>query len=251
MGALFGRKQRPARWLGLLGLVCVHLTVAEQLPVRVYTRAEGLAHNRIRCILRDSRGFLWFCTGNQLSRFDGYRFVTFDVGSEPTAIVEESAGIYWVATSGAGVCRFSVSTGAAGGALGLRKTYSLGSEHGSNLVNVAFRDRRGRIWAGTDNGLFMLDQPASQFSRIALGPPSQPGSLFEVGALAEDREGSLWIGTVNGLVRRLPNGRVVFYSPPNSERLRFVRALLLDATDRLWIGHTAGLMVLSPNVLRP
>ena len=35
---------------------------AEQLPIKAYTTAEGLAHNQINRIRQDSRGYLWFCT---------------------------------------------------------------------------------------------------------------------------------------------------------------------------------------------
>ena len=41
---------------------------AEQLPVKRYTTADGLAGNRVECILRDSHGFLWFGTTEGLSR---------------------------------------------------------------------------------------------------------------------------------------------------------------------------------------
>jgi ligand-binding sensor domain-containing protein len=41
-----------------------------QLPVKIYTTADGLSNNRINKIVRDSRGFLWFCTQEGLSRFD-------------------------------------------------------------------------------------------------------------------------------------------------------------------------------------
>jgi hypothetical protein len=36
--------------------------VAERLPIKSYTTTEGLAHNRVKRIVQDSRGFLWFCT---------------------------------------------------------------------------------------------------------------------------------------------------------------------------------------------
>ena len=36
---------------------------------------NGLAHDEVRCILRDAYGFLWFGTdGGGLSRFDGSTF---------------------------------------------------------------------------------------------------------------------------------------------------------------------------------
>ena len=53
--------------------------LTERLPIRTYATADGLAHNIVNRIVRDSRGFLWFCTAEGLSRFDGYRFTTFGV----------------------------------------------------------------------------------------------------------------------------------------------------------------------------
>lgn len=64
-----------AVWLDLLLVVPgVH---AERLPIKTYTTADGLARNLINRIVRDSRGFLWFCTADGLSRFDGYSFTTY------------------------------------------------------------------------------------------------------------------------------------------------------------------------------
>jgi len=40
----------------LLG--CIGYARAATLPLRVYTITEGLAHNRVNGIYRDSRGFL-------------------------------------------------------------------------------------------------------------------------------------------------------------------------------------------------
>src|SRR5947209_8919876 len=55
---------------------------AERLPVRSYTSADGLGSNFINFLMRDSHGFLWFCTRDGLSRFDGSRFVTYRVGDK-------------------------------------------------------------------------------------------------------------------------------------------------------------------------
>lgn len=35
---------------------------AERLPFQIYNASQALAHNRIRCVLANSRRFLWFCT---------------------------------------------------------------------------------------------------------------------------------------------------------------------------------------------
>src|SRR5256885_12982437 len=89
--------------LCLLGVaLCVCLTTrAERLPLKSYTTADGLAHNVINKIVRDSRGFLWFCTADGLSRFDGYTFTNY--GTEQglphpnvTDILETRRGEFWV-----------------------------------------------------------------------------------------------------------------------------------------------------------
>ena len=48
---------------------------AERLPVKTYTTADGLSRDQINRILQDSHGFLWFCTAEGLSRFDGFEFI--------------------------------------------------------------------------------------------------------------------------------------------------------------------------------
>src|SRR5688572_24758609 len=89
----------------LLSMTTVMRAEAEQLPVTTYTTADGLAHDRVRRIVRDSRGFLWFCTVQGLSRFDGYRFVTYGTqqglaSASVVDLLETRDGVYWAATGG-------------------------------------------------------------------------------------------------------------------------------------------------------
>src|SRR5437870_13443929 len=95
---------------GLL-ISLVSASRAEQLPFKTYTTADGLARDQINRVVRDSRGFLWFCTREGLSRFDGYNFTNYGIEQGlPAAIVEDlietREGVYWVATAG-GLCRFN------------------------------------------------------------------------------------------------------------------------------------------------
>ena len=68
---------RPAVWLATLLLTAPAILRAERLPIKTYTTAEGIVHNDVHRIVRDSRGFLWFCTAGGLSQFDGYTFRNF------------------------------------------------------------------------------------------------------------------------------------------------------------------------------
>jgi ligand-binding sensor domain-containing protein/two-component sensor histidine kinase len=258
MSALQWRHSKAS--FGAVFLLALLLSVpanvpAEQLPVRTYTTADGLPRDLVQRIVLDSHGFLWFCTADGLSRFNGYEFTTYGVEHglpHPwiTDLIETRQGIYWVATNGGGVCRFNpaepqdASTGGmSGGNLSRFTVYPVGDDSMSNRVEVLHEDHSGQIWAGTDAGLFRLDEGNSRpaFRRVALSDQM-------VVALAEDREGSLWMSTTTGLVRRLPDGRTVRYAIQPSLLGDLVTSLLCDAEGRLWIGHRggAGLTVLKP-----
>ncbi|MDR2130931.1 MAG: response regulator [Odoribacteraceae bacterium] len=47
---------------------------------------DGLPHNYVDDIFKDSRGFLWISTGGGLARHDGYECLLFDVNSSPVAL---------------------------------------------------------------------------------------------------------------------------------------------------------------------
>jgi len=84
---------------------------AELAPVKTYTTADGLPRDQANQIKRDSHGFLWFCTNDGLSRFDGYSFTNYTTDDGlPHRVVndllETRSGAIWVAT-GNGLARFN------------------------------------------------------------------------------------------------------------------------------------------------
>lgn len=132
-------------------------TTAEQLPIRTYTTADGLARDRVYKIVADPRGFLWFCTYDGISRFDGYEFVNYSVADGlPQRVVYDllipRQGDYWVATSG-GIARFNPF---ASTYVPKFKSYVPNSRSGSEIVVDLYEDSAGTIWAGTSSGLFRL-----------------------------------------------------------------------------------------------
>src|SRR5215471_14651383 len=89
--------QWPARCLrGFLPAVLLTLAGVVQ--------ADGLPRDQIRKIVRDSRGFLWFCTPEGLSRFDGYKFTNYGqadglTNSSINDFIETRDGKYFAATN--------------------------------------------------------------------------------------------------------------------------------------------------------
>ena len=244
---------------------------AEHLPVKPYTTADGLAHDHIEGLFRDSRGFLWFCTADGLSRFDGSSFTTYGIKDGlPSAYInnmmETREGVYWVATNG-GLARFnpraglqttvtrqSDGTGANGRPASAQATralftpYRVSDDPVSNRIDTLYEDRAGQIWVGTDGGLFRLiiDGDAVSFERFELPLQAGQGHLIDVWEMVEDAEGSLWIATGQGLFRRLPDGRLIHYTIRPSEGTDYVWSLLIDGDGRLWVGSRRGLMIIKP-----
>jgi ligand-binding sensor domain-containing protein len=96
--------------IGSLAVLLAGAAQAEQLPIRTYTIADGLAHSSVVSIYQDRKGFLWFGTYEGLSRFDGYGFVNYDRRDGLphvfiNHITEDRQGRLWVATNGGGVAR--------------------------------------------------------------------------------------------------------------------------------------------------
>lgn len=55
-------------------LLSAAFACAQQLPYRHFSVNDGLPHSRIYGIREDSEGYLWLCTDNGFSRYDGFSF---------------------------------------------------------------------------------------------------------------------------------------------------------------------------------
>lgn len=235
------------------------LVSAEQPPIKNYTPAQGLVHERIFRMMRDSHGFLWFTTNDGLSRFDGQNFVNYTVAeglihTRIEDIVEGRDGTYWIATLG-GLSSFVPSRDSlpflrSNSNQPLFTNHFIYGDKNANVTASLLEDRAGQLWIGTQAGLFRLNRSATdltkRFESVPIGYPNKPDNLFEVVLLTEDHEGSLWLGSIYGLARRLPNGQFVHYSVKPSEGADSIRAITEDRQGRIWIGHQAGLMVYKP-----
>ncbi len=223
---------------------------SERLPITRYTIADGLPHDRIYRIVRDSRGFLWFCTADGLSRFDGDEFKNYTrADGLPHSLIndllETRAGVYWVATNGGGVARLEPTRSEA--ARSRFAPVTVGPTPGNQRVNALLEDSLGRIWAGTDDQLFVARPHARQttFERVELGHAPSDRALH-VWDIVEDKAGAVWIATGVGLSRRLPDGRITNYQAHPTRAGGAVWALARDDRGRIWAGLDDGVVVFQP-----
>jgi ligand-binding sensor domain-containing protein/signal transduction histidine kinase len=251
----------PLLWLSPLAGT-VH---AERLPITSIGTAEGLPGSHLTDVTRDSRGFLWFGTRDGVSRFDGIRFVNYGVEhglSDPTVneVIESRTGGHWIATNGGGACRLPADAahpayaGTRGSPARLFTCLRVSADSLTNNVNTLHEDVDGRLWAGTDGGLFVLD-PASSAQRFEpiLLPRTRGGpSASPVSHIISDGARGLWIASRHGLVQRAPDGRFVHYGAEAQSAVggETMTQLLLDSKGRLWMGLYGGLLVMRPDLTR-
>src|SRR5918999_4668434 len=132
---------------------------SERLPVKTYTVADGLQRDNVYRIRQDSRGFLWLCTAEGVSRFDGVRMtnLTVDDGLPYRSgedVLETKSGTIYFAT-GKGLARLNPH--------GLRAskenplfTVFLPSNQKAERILTLVEDKSSRVWVGTSGGLYQL-----------------------------------------------------------------------------------------------
>jgi len=211
---------------------------AAVLPIRYYTSADGLAADHIDCIVPDSHGFIWFCTPDGLTRFDGYRMTIFGMADGlprqgVTSFLETRAGAYLVGTN-RGLSQFHTSAGGNGFV-----NYRQGTGPFDHLVTALLESSSGRIWCGTGGGLFEV-QGASTFRP----QPLLGLDHIAVTDLKEDTSGRLWVATDGGIIILAQDGTVERITKPDGLPSEWVEALLLDRSGRRWAGTRNGLVLL-------
>jgi signal transduction histidine kinase/ligand-binding sensor domain-containing protein len=226
---------------------------AERLPLRIYSTADGLPSNQNNCVKRDSRGFLWFCTAEGLSRFDGYTFANYGIDQGlpdqvVTDFLETRSGEYWVGTP-RGIAHFNPKPD--------RKTpmFTVYQPEGGGLaqqVNALLEDRQGVVWVGTNVGVFRVVQGGGWWAL------RRPDAGLAVNGAAEgfleDHDGNLWIAVYSSysgggdakLCRRSPSGRVDVFRG-GYLRLNRILAMLEDRQKHIWLGTYRGLALLVPH----
>ena len=211
------------RRLAILIVLSVLPSAGELLPIRNYTTADGLAADGVGCIVPDSRGFLWFCTAEGLSRFDGYHFVSYGLNEGLphqviSAFLETRSGDRWIGTA-RGVCRINSDSKGAKCA-----TYTLGQEVRQNFVTALLEARSGKIWCATAAGLFEWGVSGS-FRRKEFPTLSK----ILITHLAEGPDGDLWIGTTAGIFVIRDNGVVQSLTLKDGLPGQWVEQMLLDS----------------------
>lgn len=192
------------------------------------TTADGLPHNNIWDIYRDTSDRLWIGTfGGGLARYEDGRFHTMTIedglsSNRITNLCEDRDHNLWIGTY-RGLNRLN---GRGPGAI--TREQGLGAD----IISSVFEDREGNLWVGTAAaGVVRLkDSPFTLYDSSADGLGGMPRVMLE-----EPGRG-VWVGTSNGGLQLIRNGTVMpppgGADPPEKD----VFALHLATDGALWVG---------------
>ena len=190
-----------------------------------WTEKDGLSSNLILAMAQDHDGYLWLGTTAGLERFDGVRFVPWDIGGSSaipgnyvTALFVARDGSLWIGSSTGSIGRLRD---------GSMTNYDSKQELAGGRVLAVLEDRNGTIWAGGFGGLFRF---TGRRWELVGTPQGLPASA--VLTLHEDRTGTLWVGTSVGVFFRHPDAAVFQQFGTSSER---VQDLAEDSTGSFWV----------------
>ena len=253
--------------------------------VFTHKNSPRLASSLIYSLMEDSSGTLWIGTANGVANYRNGVFHTFPgtSGSTIWSLFQDREGRIWIATS-AGLSRLQGSHFVAvpgippldetsrmleplNGSLWLSTTEGLfhaapGNATYFTLAGTAAQiqavtlDRRGRVWAGTQNGIEICapsgGTPGNMPGNQADCAPFAPLAGKDVHALAETPQGGIWIGADSGLwftasaepaVRTQQQAQTSLQSYAEQNGLPSARINLLfcDREGALWIGTAGGI----------
>jgi ligand-binding sensor domain-containing protein len=236
-------------WMGLDGggLVCVRERIFHTVwPAAKESRLGACS------ICEDQAGAMWFGTseGNLLRWREG-EFTNFNLPILKTAgydavVFPGDTGQLWAGNVRNGVVVLDHEQ--------IRRPFP--AEDIGSVDRVLYQDRAGRIWLGSEAGLFCWEAgKLKHFTEVDRFPNSY------VEAITEDPSGQLWVGCSTGELRRYAAGKFTTFVPADSQLVaqlatlpepkpkgdgsspRIVErfwALYADADGVLWIGSLGG-----------
>jgi signal transduction histidine kinase/ligand-binding sensor domain-containing protein/DNA-binding response OmpR family regulator len=206
---------------------------------------QGLSANQVNCILKDSRGFMWFGTMSGLNRYDGYNFKVFRQALSDaatlsdnfiTGLMEGPDGLLWIThRNGQNIYLpdkgiFQRSTGSTLQAYGMP----------ADSVSQILKDKTGIYWfVLPGNGLYAYNPAARKSEKINLRNDHSP-----VSSIAQDPSGNLWILQTGGQLQRMDarSRRIAFHAQlpeQNGQSSRQDYQMMADSDGDLWIFSTS------------
>jgi len=237
-----GALQLLGSWIGIL-LISSSMAarVSTSAPPLSYTQRlwqmqDGLPEQVVQAFAQTADRYLWIGTTGGLVRFDGERFQTFNRENTPAfsennvfSLTVSRDHTLWIGMEGGGLIRYRK---------GIFQRFSVREGLTSGFVRAIREDSQGRLWLGTDEGLFRLDN-------LRLHRVDKNGEIpaIAVHAICEDRLGQLWVGG-SKLFRIHGESSTEFVLAGETSQNR-VKSIAQTHDGTIWVGTVSGLQKLA------
>ncbi|HEY8404162.1 MAG TPA: two-component regulator propeller domain-containing protein [Flavobacteriales bacterium] len=216
-----------------------HISNAQQYTFIPYSIKQGLVQSQVRCLMQDSRGYIWVGTLGGLSRFDGRVFQNYDrnsglLSNQINCLLELSNKDILVGSNGS----ISIING-----LGVQSLSFEGNWKEATINTLYQLD--DVVLIGTENGL--LSYSLAQKRLVSNQEVYAPVADKHIKTIARSKSGDLCLLTKESLWRVRDNKCELFYKPVSSETNFFDLVESNDGT--LWLATKGeGLMYLRNGV---
>lgn len=207
-------------------------TTPAEFTRKVWHIQNGLPEETVQALAQAPDGYLWVGTTGGLSRFGGSRFVNFSNMTNPAlpednvfSILIAKDGTLWLSTEGGGLVHY---------VHGVFRDYSAQQGLADNFVRCVIQDRSGRLWIGTDKGLFRMVHGV-----IHHIDTSQVAPGLAVHAIIQDRQGHVWVG--GSRLLRFNGNHVREFKLPGAYSQNRVKSILQSRNGTIWVGTVGGL----------
>lgn len=232
------------------GILLLGCRLTAQVPSLYFDRLttqNGLSHNKVNCIIQDSRGFTWFGTDDGLNRYDGHQCVVFRhqpgnpasiSGNIINGIVEDEQGVLWIATGDGGLTRYDYRQSPKQQFKQYKQSPTDTSSIPVNIINAILLDPYGYLWLATSGySVLRFDRVKEKFEK-----PVLYGTTTALD-LCLGKNDTLWVGREGGGILKvnahdLSNEMDERYTELYDVTLPHaaVTALFSDEDNRIWLG---------------
>jgi signal transduction histidine kinase/ligand-binding sensor domain-containing protein/DNA-binding response OmpR family regulator len=239
------------RLVALLLLYLAIVTSAEaqitQYRFSQLSNSNGLSNNQVTCILKDSKGFMWFGTAAGLNRFDGYTFKVYRYDVHDTTslidnyifrIFEDNKRNLWISTR-SGICIYNPHTESFDRNI---KTYLAALSIPEQNIAGLHKDSRGNYWIyGNMKGLYRFDPISNKTICIKPNTTDKQSIISSrIVDIASDSKGFIWTLTSKGALEKIdPRSLKVVLRDTSIQRNNrnsiTYRNIYIDNDDDLWI----------------
>ncbi len=216
--------------------------------------SNSLSSNIIRYIFQDSKGTIWFATGNGLNMLsateakkDNPKFKSFkNIPDDPSSIshnyimsiYEDHLDNLWVGTLGGGLNKVEMNEG------GTEATFvSFTEKDGlpSDVIKGILEDDQGHLWLATNKGLSRFNIKSHTFKNFDVNDGLQDNEFQEI-ACFRRKNGEMLFGGVNGFNAFYPEDIIDNKAAPETVITRFaifneVISIGEEVNDRVIINH--------------